>query len=276
VNIVWGALLIAVAVAVSVTAMLFVRRRAPDGSYFNDGDRAAGVFGVLATGLAVMLGFVVVLAFQSYDQSRSGAETEARVVTQLFETANLLPPATARRLGGEVICYGRSVIYGEWPRMAAGTEAGGVNPWGARMFLTVRSANPTTPVEQAAFSKWLDQTSERQDARQDRIHGAEGVIPSHLWIVLIFTAVVIFGFMFFFADSGEPKLVQATLIGTVVAVIVATMLVIRFLDGPFQPGVGALQPVAMERALTILDEERRVVGATGPVPCSETGTPVTQ
>jgi hypothetical protein len=45
-----------------------------------DGDRAAGVFGVLATGFAVLLGFIVFLSFTSYDQSRTGAETEARMV----------------------------------------------------------------------------------------------------------------------------------------------------------------------------------------------------
>ena len=54
--------------------------KGPAGSYFEDGDRAAGVFGVLATGFAVLLGFVVFLAFESFDTSRSGAEAEAEIV----------------------------------------------------------------------------------------------------------------------------------------------------------------------------------------------------
>ena len=57
--------------------MLLVRRGAPEGSYFSDGDRASGVFGVLATGFSVLLGFIIFLAFDSYDESRSGAEAEA-------------------------------------------------------------------------------------------------------------------------------------------------------------------------------------------------------
>jgi hypothetical protein len=73
-------LITAAAGAVAVTALLLVRRRAPDGSYFSDGDRASGVFGVLATGFAILLGFVVFLAFESYDAARSGAESEALVV----------------------------------------------------------------------------------------------------------------------------------------------------------------------------------------------------
>ena len=90
-NLVVAILIVVAAAVVSIVAMLLVRRTAPDGSYFHDGDRAAGVFGVLATGFAVLLGFVVFLAFTSYDSARAGAETEARIVAQQVETAQLLP-----------------------------------------------------------------------------------------------------------------------------------------------------------------------------------------
>src|SRR5438552_4300870 len=108
-NLVEAALVVAGVTVVAVAGMLLVRRRAPEGSYFNDGDRAAGVFGVLATGFAVLLGLVVVLAFTSYDDARTGAATEALTVAQQYEVAHLLPPTQGRRLGAELICYGRSV-----------------------------------------------------------------------------------------------------------------------------------------------------------------------
>ena len=72
-SILWAGLVVAAVMALAIAAMLLVRRRAPEGSYFEDGDRAAGVFGVLATGFAVLLGFVVFLAFESFDTSRTGA-----------------------------------------------------------------------------------------------------------------------------------------------------------------------------------------------------------
>jgi hypothetical protein len=89
---------------VAISAMLFVRRRAPEGSFFTDGDRASGVFGVLATGFAIFAGFVIFLAFTTYDQSRAGAEAEALVVVQQFETAQFLAPETRDRLAGELVC----------------------------------------------------------------------------------------------------------------------------------------------------------------------------
>jgi len=60
-NFLWGVVIVAAAVAMAVAAMLLVRRRAPDGGYFNDGDRASGVFGVLATGFSLLLGLIVFL-----------------------------------------------------------------------------------------------------------------------------------------------------------------------------------------------------------------------
>ena len=76
-NLVIGAVVLVLVTGLTVAAMLGVRRRAPEGSYFTDGDRASGVFGVLATGFSVLLGFIIFLAFSSYDESRQGAETEA-------------------------------------------------------------------------------------------------------------------------------------------------------------------------------------------------------
>ncbi len=270
-NILVGLLVLIAAVGVAVGAMLLVRRSAPAGSYFQDGDRAAGVFGVLATGFAVFAGFVIFLAFTTYDQSRNGAETEALLVAQQYETAQLFPAAVKARLSGELICYARSVVHEEWPRMEAGTGGEALNPWAVALFRTLQGADPETVPQQAAYSKWLDQTSDREEARRDRIHGAANVIPDQLWVVLLLTAAVIFVFMLFFADSSEGPITQAMLIGSATAVVVVTLLVIRGLDNPYQPGLGQLQPAAMERSLVILEEERQVVDDTTPLPCTAEG-----
>src|SRR5690349_11746686 len=120
-NLLVGFLVVAGVTAVTIAAMLLVRRRSPEGSWFSDGDRASGVFGVLATGFSVLLGFIVFLAFTSYDQSRSGAEAEALAVQQQVETAQFLPGPAGTRLTGQLICYARYVEHVEWDEMEAGT-----------------------------------------------------------------------------------------------------------------------------------------------------------
>jgi hypothetical protein len=65
------------------------------------------------------------------------------------------------------------------------------------------------------------------------------VIPAPLWVVLFFASGVIFLYMLFFSDSGERAVVQAMLMGSVVAVIVAMLLLLRFLDNPSAPASAA-------------------------------------
>ena len=272
-SLVWAGLIIVVVTALAITVMLLARSRAPAGSRFEDGDRAAGVFGVLATGFAVLLGFVVFLAFESFDTSRSGAETEAQIVAQQFETAQFFPVAARARLSGELVCYARTVIHQEWPKMEAGSLGDIVNPWGVATFRTLKTVEPKSASEQAAYAKWLDQRSDRETAREDRTHGAEGVIPVPLWIVLLLSAVIIFVFMLFFADSAEGVGVQATMMGGVAIVISSTLLLLWFLDHPYHAGIGSLRPVAMERAIRILDQEAAVVGGKLTIPCDERGMP---
>jgi len=273
-NVVWATLIIAGVCTVAVTALLLVRRRAPEGGFFEDGDRAAGVFGVLATGFSVLLGFIIFLAFESFVQSRSGAEEEALVVVQQVENAQFFPQPARGELTGQLVCYGRSVVNDEWDRMRAGTQGDAINPWGVTLFRTLQTVQPQTATEQSAYDKWLDQTSAREEARRDRIHGAVGVIPTTLWIVLFFIAAVIFAFMLFFADRGERAVVQGMLIGSVVAVIVSLMLLLRALDEPFHGGVGGLRPVAMERSLRMIDEALGSVGAQVRLPCDALGEPL--
>ena len=267
----WAAIVIVVVASAAIGALLLVRRRAPEGGFFNDGDRAAGVFGVLATGFAIILGFVVFLAFESFDTSRAGAEQEAALVAQQFETAQFMPPAERQPLADALVCYARSVVHQEWPEMRTGSLKSTINPWSADLFKALQGVHPKTPTEQAAFSKWIDQRTDREQGRQDRIHGAQGVIPFSVWVGLFLMAAVVFGFMMFFADPAERWYVQAVQIGAVAVVITTTLFIIRVLDNPFETGGGELRPIAMERTIDILDQTRKAVGMTGPLPCDKNG-----
>jgi Protein of unknown function (DUF4239) len=162
-------------------------------------------------------------------------------------------------------------VFDEWPRLEEGKHESEFNPWGVSLFRTTQSVDPRTPSEQAAFGKWLDQLTDTEQARTDRIHGAQGVIPSPLWVVLFLTGGVIFSFILFFADSGERAVSQAMLMGSVAVVVTVTLILLWFLDNPYHGGFGSLQPLAMERTLDALDEGRRIVGQRGPLPCDSEG-----
>jgi hypothetical protein len=271
VNLVVGGLVLVLVTTVAVAAMLLVRSGAPEGSRFSDGDRASGVFGVLATGFSVLLGFIIFLAFSSYDRARSGAETEATIVAQQLQTAQFFPRATAAELSGELTCYARSVAGAEWDAVNAGTLGDSVNPWGVEMFRTMSTVEPRSATEQSAYDRWMDQTIARQQARVDRVHGAEGIIPSPLWLVLLVIAAVIFAYMLFFADRAEGAVTQGVLMGSVTVVITLLLLLLVFFDHPHGGGVGRLQPTAMERTTRQITTQLDQLGLTLTPPCDEHG-----
>ena len=270
-NLLWGAVAIVLASAIAITAMLLVRRRAPEGSYFSDGDRASGVFGVLATGFSILLGFIIFLSFSSYDASRAGAEQEATIVAQMVQTAQFLPEPVSGELTGELTCYARSVARTEWDVLGDESSNGSINPWGVEMYRTVRAVVPKTDPEQSAYDRWMDQTRDREQARVDRLHGAEGIIPSPLWFALGFICVVIFIYMLFFADPGEGAVTQAVLMGSVTAVITVLMLLLVFFEHPHGDGVGRLQPTAMERTIKLIDAQLDAAGVAVTPPCDSDG-----
>ena len=132
--------------------------------------------------------------------------------------------------------------------METGSLGEDINPWGVELFRTLQDVELQSPQQEAAYGKWLDQTSTREEARQDRIDGASGVIPVPLWIALFFISAIVLALLLGFADRGERWWVQALFMGSVVSIIVTLLLLLQFLDDPFHSGVGGLQPVAMERA----------------------------
>ena len=94
----------------------------------------------------------------------------------------------------------------------------------------------------------------REAARSDRIHGASGVIPTPLWVVLFFTSVVIFVYLLFFADSGERAVVQAFMMGRLSRSSRRCCCCLSA-QPPIPRRHGGLRPVAMERALRVINKE---------------------
>jgi len=76
-NVLVGFLIAIVTAALAIAAMLFVRRRAPEGSYFT-----------------------------TYDASRAGAETEAVLVAQQIETVQFFNSQASDELTAELVCHG--------------------------------------------------------------------------------------------------------------------------------------------------------------------------
>ena len=101
----------------------------------------------------------------------------------------------------------------------------------------------------AAYDHWFALNEERRKGRQGRIAEATGLVPPVVWLILIIGAVVVIATVGFFADSRESAVAQAAMIAAVAIIVVSGLVLVRFLDKPYENKSGSIKPTAMERTL---------------------------
>src|SRR5205823_13836334 len=83
----------------------------------------------VGTAFAVLLAFITLAAFQTYNGAKTGAATEAVAVFDMFKSAGFFPISERDELRADFVCYGRAVIHHEWPAMRRGQRAQLVDRW---------------------------------------------------------------------------------------------------------------------------------------------------
>ena len=156
----------------SLVGLTFVahRRWAPEGGWLSGMAAAGAIFSAVATGLAVLIAFLIVATFDSYQTAREATGTEAVAVQQQYSMAPTSTSRTADQLHGDVLCYGRAVVTTSWPAMERGQEGADVQYWvDARWTRRCAPRRSYDPKQIEAFAHWLEVSEARQDGRRSRL-----------------------------------------------------------------------------------------------------------
>jgi hypothetical protein len=267
----WLAALIIVGAAVlSAAGMLIVRRRAPAGTFFNDPIPAGAVYTVVGTAYMVIVAFVFFIAFESYGGAKADAEKEAIATLAMFHADVPFGPAARAELQGQMICYAREVISDEWPAMREGGASSVVDASVSAMEESAEQIPVTDAKQAAAFEHWFTLNEDRRQGRQGRIGKAEGLVPPVIWLILIIGAVVVIASVALFADREETAVPQAAMVAAVAIIVVSGLVLVRFLDRPYEGKSGSIKPTAMERTLAQMEREHRALGQAI-IPCADLG-----
>jgi Protein of unknown function (DUF4239) len=249
---------IVMAVAGASVALMFVvhRRRAPGDRFFVEVEKGTGVFTFIGTAFAVLLAFVVLEAFASFNDARSGAESEATAVVELSRNSEFFADADRERFAGTLICYARAVISSEWPAMKRSERSQLVQGWVEDMGRAHRQIEARTPTQESAFLELLDQESTRVEGRRMRLSESTRDLPPPIWFILGLGAALTIGFPLLFADRRESFLVEASLIAAIAAMVTAGLVLVWFLDHPYADQSGSIKPTEMQTSLGIVEDEQ--------------------
>jgi hypothetical protein len=240
------------AAALAALAFAFVRRRAA-GPLLADSGRGRPMITVTGTLFAVVLAFVILSAFQTYNGAKTGAQSEASAVLDMARTAAFFPPAQRDQLRGDFVCYGRAVIHQEWPAMRNGRSSPVVDHWIGAYTAEFERLDLHSAREQVGFQGLLNMAATRTAGRQQRLSDDTPAVPSPLWLALIFGGCVAVALHLGMADPREGPRVHAALVAGLASVVAAGLLIVYFLDHPYQGHAGAIQPTAMRQTLRMME-----------------------
>lgn len=125
------------------------------------------------------------------------------------------------------------------------------------------------PIEKAAFFRLLAEQDRRIEGRRERLHEAVRELPPPVWAILALGGMLTIGWVLLFANRREPFAVQGTVIGGVAALTVASLLLVWFLDHPYEGQSGSILPTEMEESVATIEDEHPSISP----PCDRGGLP---
>jgi hypothetical protein len=191
-------------------------------------------------------------------------------VLELSRTAALFLAAERDQLRADLLCYGMAVAEHEWLTMREGERGEYVDHWIADYRDLFSTLSLGSARERLAFEELLTEARNRTDGRRERLTQSRPSVPLPLWLVLLLGGVVTIAFQMALADPRERRSVQAAMIAGVTAVVAAGLLLVNFLDNPYDDHAGSIQPTEMRQTLSMIGEAAPAL----PIRCDDAGVPL--
>jgi hypothetical protein len=196
---------------------------------------------------AILLAFVVVVAWEQFNSAEESTHTEVTRLSNLFRDSEPLPATDQNRIQNALVVYVQNVIDREYDAMAEGesdgpTEAAYEAIWNGFYNVPACLEGPAASFYDSAVGR----LNELGEARRLRVLSSQSTIPLPLWVLLVggglFTLAWLFPF--YMADTR----VQTLAVGSVGAFTGFVLFLIFALQHPFAGDI-AIDPAVYQGLL---------------------------
>jgi hypothetical protein len=242
---IFGLALLAGAVTFALEKLVPAKKRA------EHNDVIGFVYAVIGVSYAVLLGLVVIAAWNTQVAARDNTYTEGNALSRLAWYAYSLPPSEHTEIEDLLTQYTYEVITVEWADMAH--QQFSPEAWSTYQELhkVIAARRPAAPSDVAQYQIAVDAADHLGAARRERLAQSTESIPPLLWATLIMGGVITVGFAFLFGmkSTGAHALIMFSL----ALLIGGLLLVINELVNPFS-GAVKVGSVALQLALQRIQE----------------------
>jgi hypothetical protein len=219
--------------------------------------------------VALVLAFVLVQTFTSYEDASDAANDEAGAVSTEAVAAALLPSPSGPDLVARLRCYARAVAGPGWTSLEATRRTSSIsNDADARVMVAVAQAEQAD-ISETLVAEVVAADRARAAARRVRLAEAAPSVPGIVTALLIGSVAVTVASTAALADRRIRPSLRWTLLGITTLIFTASLLVILDLDRPFG-GVAQIEPTAMRSV-------EQQIGTTpfgANPPCDQSGVPL--
>ena len=209
---------------------LRIRPRAQDDAH---NDVHAVYFSMVGLLYAILLAFVVVVAWEQFNAAEESTHTEVTRLSNLWRDAEPLPSTDKDRIQNALVVYVQNVINREYDAMADGesddptTEA----------YEAIWRGFYDTPIDEADgtaasfYDTAVGRLNELGEARRLRVLSSQSTIPLPLWVLLVGGGIFTIAWLFPFYMANTK--IQTWALGTVGAFTGFVLFLIYALQHPF-------------------------------------------
>ena len=219
--------------------------------------------------VALVLAFVLVETFSSYEDASDAANGEAGAVSTEAVAAALMPSPTGPDLVAQLRCYARAVAGPGWTSLEATRHTSSIsNDADARVAALVAQAQQAD-IRENLVSEVVTAERGRASARRVRLAEATPSVPAIVTALLIGCVAITVASTAALADRRIRPSLRWTLLGLTTLIFTASLLVILDLDRPFG-GVAKINPTAMRA----VEEQIGTTSFGANPPCDLSGAPL--
>ena len=234
-------------VVLSGAVGLLVQRlltRRPDGNAAAEGLDAGEMIGPVRVVVALILAFVLVQTFSSFNKAGDAAGTEAAAVSAEANAAALLAAPGSSDMVGALRCYARAVAGPGWTALERTRRTSPVVDRASGSCRGGAQGGPLRQCRSQRDERGVDADHDRVAAREVRLAEAEPSVPGVVTALLIACVAITVAGAAALADRRMRASLRMTLVSVTAIIFTGAMLVILDLDRPFG-GLAAIQPTAM-------------------------------
>ena len=226
-----GIVFVAAWAALAVVGFRLALRHRPRARDEAHNDVYAVYFSMVGLLYAILLAFVVVVAWEQFNVADEATHTEATRLSNLLRDAEPLPADDRVRIQTAVVTYLENVVDREYDAMADGeSDAQTTAAYEAIWDQYYRTKAHDEPAA-TFFGSAVDRLNELGEARRLRLLSSQSTIPAPLWFLLIGGGLFTLAWLFPFHMADTRA--QTLAIGTVGAFTGFVLFLIYALQHPF-------------------------------------------